>query len=72
MPIKPRRFGDLISYQNDRKYFTACSREAEVVSEYSNAWIDMRHDNALNSAMSGVSRGINRGRRGLGQVPEAM
>ena len=55
MPIKPRRFGDLISYQNDRKYFTACSREAEVVSEYSNAWIDMRHDNALNSAMSCAS-----------------
>jgi len=22
----------------------------EIVSEYSNAWIDMRHDNALNSA----------------------
>ena len=24
----------------------------EIASEYSNAWIDMRHDNALNSTMS--------------------
>jgi hypothetical protein len=24
----------------------------EIASEYSNAWIDMRHDNALNSGMS--------------------
>jgi hypothetical protein len=25
----------------------------EIVSEYSNAWIDMRHDNAVNSAEAG-------------------
>ena len=28
----------------------------EIVSEYSNAWIDVRHDNALISADSGVGR----------------
>jgi hypothetical protein len=45
------KIGDLIPYQNDGKYSTADSRKGgEIVSEYSNAWIDMRHDNALNSA----------------------
>ena len=29
-------------------------RKAEIVGEYSNAWIDMRHDNALNSAEPGM------------------
>ena len=48
--IKSRRFDDMISYQNDGKCTTADSRKAEIVSEYSNPWIDMRHDNALNSA----------------------
>ena len=43
-------FGDMISYQNDGKYSTVDFRKGEIVSEYSNAWIDMRHDNALNSA----------------------
>jgi hypothetical protein len=32
----------------------------------------MRADNALISAMAGVSRGLNRGGRGPDQVPEAM
>ena len=30
------------------------SQGGEIVSEYSNAWIDMRHDNARNSACSVV------------------
>ena len=46
-----QRPGDLISYQNDGKYSTVDFRKGEIVSEYSNAWIDMRHDNALNSAI---------------------
>jgi hypothetical protein len=32
----------------------------------------MRCHNARYSAMPGVSRGLSRGRRELGQVPEAM
>jgi hypothetical protein len=41
----------LLSYQNDGRYFTADFRKAgEIVIEYSNAWIDIRHDNALISA----------------------
>jgi hypothetical protein len=43
----------MISYQNDGKYSTADPRKAaEIVSEYSNALIDMRDDNARNSAES--------------------
>jgi hypothetical protein len=50
MPLAGRILGDLISYQNDGKYSTADSRKAgEIVSEYSNAWIDMRHGNARNT-----------------------
>jgi hypothetical protein len=41
---------DMISYQNNGKYSTADSRKTEIVSKYSNAWIDLRHDNARNSA----------------------
>jgi hypothetical protein len=41
----------MISYQNDGKYSTAdCRKAGKFVSEYSNAWIDMRHDNARNLA----------------------
>ena len=38
---------DLISCQDGRKYSMADFRKAgEILSECSNAWIDMRHDNA--------------------------
>jgi hypothetical protein len=30
----------------------------EIVSEYSNTWIDVRHDDVRQRAMSGVSRGL--------------
>ena len=58
--------GDLISYQNDRKYSTAGSRKPEIASEYSNAWIDMRHDNALNSAVAAAEPGAR------SQAPDAV
>jgi hypothetical protein len=39
---------------------------------YAEACISMRLRHALSSAMQGVSRGVDRGRRQFGQVPEAM
>jgi hypothetical protein len=43
------------------------------VGEYSNAWIDMRHDNALNSARAGclgsLPRDMSAGGRGGGCLP---
>ena len=46
-----RRLGDPISCQNDRKILHGgLPQSGEIVSKYSNIWIDLRHDNALNSA----------------------
>jgi hypothetical protein len=33
----------------EKKLYDGLPQGGEIVSEYSNAWIDMRHDNALNS-----------------------
>jgi hypothetical protein len=50
-------FGDLISYRNDGKYFTADFRKGrETASEYSRTCIDMRHDNARYSADPDAAR----------------
>ncbi len=53
----------MISYQNDRKYSTAAQQGGEIVREYSNAWIGMRHDNALNSAEPDVRLLVSRAPR---------
>ena len=47
----PRGIGDLISYRTMEILHGGLPQGGEIVSEYSNAWIDMHHDNALNSAL---------------------
>lgn len=48
--FEPRRFGDLIPYQNDRKACTAIAGKVESVSEYTDTCINIRTHSARYSA----------------------
>jgi hypothetical protein len=55
--LLPHGIGDLISYHSDEKGRTVMGKKGrESLSEYSEAYIDMRADNLLISADSGVGR----------------